>query len=468
MVSINEKWAARGYELRLHEQMGWAMGSLGTGVMIGALTGYGLYYMTTYLGVAAGLAGTMIGASKFYDMISDPLMGTISDRTETSWGRRRPYLLVGTIGCPLALLLFFYLPAFDNQTTTNVLLFLVLLVYATAFTSFNVPYFAMPAEMTSNYHERTVIMSQRIFFSTMSVVTLSVMGPYIIAGFGGGIEGYRGMSWIMAFVVFFGMGTTFLLTKDVAFTKRSEKQTYRIRSQINLILQNKPFCTFVIAKSLIFIGSASAQGTLLFMGKYVLGRDEFILVGFGVGYTTGVVLSLPVWTYLIKNYMSKRDVFMIASICMGFTMLTWLFATPTEPMAIFYLRFFFLGIFSAGGLMAGSAMLPDVMEYDRRRSGLSQEGLYAATFSLIEKVAYTVGPAMLGILLGSAGFIATKGGEIVEQPDSAIFAIRMAVSVIPGVLAIIGGLYIRFYDLDEAKLKATQLMDSESQEKAPS
>ena len=460
MISIRRRWAAHNYQLRLSEQLGWAMGSMGTGVMIGALTGYGLYYMTNYLGIGAGVAGSLIGLSKFFDMISDPVMGQISDRTETKWGRRRPYLMVGAIACPLALLLLFHVPAFENNTTTVAVIFFVLLLYAAAFTSFNVPYFAMPAEMTSNYHERTVIMSQRIFFSTMSVVSISVMGPFIIEAFGGGIAGYKGMSWVMACIVFLGMGTTFLLTRNVAFTLRSERSNYRIRSQIKLILNNKPFCTFIVAKSLIFIGSASAQGTLLFMGQFVLGRGEMILVGFGIGYTLGVVLSLPIWTYLIAKVLGKRNAFRIASIGLGLAMLTWWIAVPDESFIVFYSRFFLMGIFSAGGLVSGSAMLPDIIEYDRCRSGLSQEGLYAATFSLIEKIAYTAGPAMLGLLLSAAGFIAVQKGQFVDQPDAAITAIRVAVSIIPAVLSIIGGLIIGFYDLDEAKLKSAQSMSS--------
>jgi GPH family glycoside/pentoside/hexuronide:cation symporter len=462
MINIAARWLAKNYQLQLREQLGWALGSMGTGVMIGALTGYGLYYMTNYLGIAAGLAGSLIGLSKFYDMISDPVMGQVSDRTESRWGRRRPYLLVGTFACPAALLLLFHLPVFESSTLTIGLLFLVLLLYATAFTSFNVPYFAMPAEMTSNYHERTVIMSQRVFFSTMSVVAISVLGPYIIEAFGGGISGYKGMSWVLALLVFLAMGSTFYLTRNVAFTLRSECGDYRIRNQINLILNNRPFCAFVVAKSLIFIGSASAQGTLLFMGQFVLGRGEMILVGFGVGYTLGVTISLPIWTQLIARVLGKRNAFRIASISLGLVMLTWWFATPDESLIYFYSRFFLLGIFSAGGLVAGSAMLPDVMEYDRHRSGLSQEGLYAATFSLIEKIAHTAGPAMLGLLLGAAGFISVEKGQFVEQPESAITAIRVAVSIIPGVLSIIGGLLIGFYDLDENKLKSAQSALSEN------
>ena len=462
MLKIAARWAANNYQLQLREQLGWAMGSMGTGVMIGALTGYGLYYMTNYLGIAAGLAGSLIGLSKFYDMISDPVMGQISDRTESKWGRRRPYLLVGTIACPLTLLLLFHLPVYESGSLTITLLFLVLVLYATAFTSFNVPYFTMPAEMTSNYHERTVIMSQRVFFSTMSVVSVSVLGPFVIEAFGGGVAGYKGMSWVLAFLVFIGMGTTFLLTKNVAFTLRSERSDYRVRNQIKLILNNKPFCTFVVAKSLIFIGSASAQGTLLFMGQFVLGRGEMILVGFGIGYTLGVMFSLPIWTRLISKVLGKRDAFRIASISLGLVMLTWWMATPDESLIIFYSRFFLMGIFSAGGLVAGSAMLPDMMEYDRHRSGVSQEGLYAATFSLIEKIAYTAGPAMLGLLLSAGGFISVQKGQFVDQPDSAITAIRVAVGIIPAVFSIIGGLLIGFYDLDEAKLKSVQSVSTET------
>ena len=462
MLNIAARWAANNYQLKLREQLGWAMGSMGTGVMIGALTGYGLYYMTNYLGIAAGLAGSLIGLSKFYDMISDPVMGQISDRTQSKWGRRRPYLLVGTIACPLMLLLLFHMPVFESGSLTITVLFLVLVLYATAFTSFNVPYFAMPAEMTSNYHERTVIMSQRVFFSTMSVVSVSVLGPFVIEAFGGGVAGYKGMSWVLAFLVFIGMGTTFLLTKNVAFTLRSERSDYRVRNQVKLILNNKPFCTFIVAKSLIFIGSASAQGTLLFMGQFVLGRGEMILVGFGIGYTLGVMFSLPIWTRLIAKVLGKRDAFRIASIGLGLTMLTWWMATPDESLVIFYSRFFLMGIFSAGGLVAGSAMLPDIMEYDRRRSGVNQEGLYAATFSLIEKIAYTAGPAMLGLLLSAGGFISVQKGQFVDQPDSAITAIRVAVSIIPAVLSIIGGLLIGFYDLDEAKLKSVKSVSTET------
>ena len=429
---------------------------MGTGVMIGALTSYGMFYMTTFLGVSAGLAGTLITLSKFYDLVSDPIMGTISDRTESKWGRRRPYLLVGAIACPLCIIVFYQLPALESETATIALILFVLLVYATAFTSFNVPYFAMPAEMTSNYHERTMIMSQRIFFSTMAVMPLAILGPYIIEWFGGGIPGYRGLSWVLASFAFIGMFGAFILTKNVAFTKKSEREVYKIGSQVRLIWNNKPFRTFIFAKSFIFIGSTSAQGTLLYLGTYVLDRGAMVFRDFGIGYTIGVVGSLSLWNYLITNVLGKRDAFMIASIGLGLTLLSWWFATASEPLTIFYLRVILLGVFSAGGLISGSAMLPDMMEYDRRRSGLSQEGLYAASFSLIEKVAYTVGPITVGFLLASADFIETEKGQIVEQPESAVTAIRVAAAIIPGVLSIIGGLLIRFYDLDEQKLKEVQ------------
>ena len=93
----NGESMAVAHQLQRHQQLGWALGSLGTAVMLGALTSYGLFYMTTYLGIGVLLAGQLIGLSQFYDRLTDPVMGQLSDRTHSRWGRRRPYLLLAAV-----------------------------------------------------------------------------------------------------------------------------------------------------------------------------------------------------------------------------------------------------------------------------------------------------------------------------------------------------------------------------------
>lgn len=122
------------HDMQRSQQLGWAAGSFGTAVMLGVLTS--------------------------------------SDRTHSRWGRRRPYLLAGAICCPLALSLLFVVPDFQSEAMMAGYITVILLLYATAFALFNVPYFAMPAEMTTHPDERTLIMSQRIFFSTLGVLMI--------------------------------------------------------------------------------------------------------------------------------------------------------------------------------------------------------------------------------------------------------------------------------------------------------
>ena len=132
-------------------------------------------------------------------------MGQISDRTRSPSGRRRPYLLAGAIGCPVSIVLLFLLPDIGNELLLVSWLGVVLLLFATSFTLFNVPYLAMPAEMTTIPDERTLIMTQRIFFSTIVVLVVSTLGPQLINRLGGGAEGYIRMSWVMAGIVFAAM-----------------------------------------------------------------------------------------------------------------------------------------------------------------------------------------------------------------------------------------------------------------------
>jgi Na+/melibiose symporter-like transporter len=147
---------------------------------------------------------------------------------------------------------------------------------------------------------------------------------------------------------------------------------------------------------------------------------------------------------------SKRAAYNLAILGLGLVFLTWLLATPDEPAWMALARFIVVGFLSAGSMTAGTAMLPDLMELDRRTTGVRQEGLYAAAYTLIENVGSTIGPALIGVALGLTGFIASKGGAIAEQPGSALTAITMCVSVVPGLFMVAAALLMRGYTVDRA------------------
>ncbi len=436
-------------QMTRYQQLGWAMGSFGIAVMLGVLTSYGLFYMTTYLGVSALLAGQLIGFSKIYDMLTDPVMGQISDRTQSRFGRRRPYLLFGGCLSAAAIVLFFLVPDLGSELATIIYLGVVLIAFATGYTLFSVPYFAMPAEMTTNADERTLLMSQRIFFSTLGVLMISYGGQWLIRNFGGGAGGYIRTSWVMALLVAVTMCVTFFATRSTRKLAPSPRDQYGWRRQWRLVAGNRPFRTYLAAKICLFMAQSSVQGSLLFFAYYVLDSDESILAAFGIGYTFGSVLSLDMWNILISRFLGKRNAFIVSAIGLGLVFMSWLLAGSGEHVIGFYGRFGLLGIFSAGAMVSGSAMLPDIMEYDRQRTGVNQEGLYAAAFSMIEKIANAIGPMFVGFLLAMTGFVAARGGELPQQPQSAIEAIRFAVSVVPFMLAALAAFIMRNYSLAE-------------------
>ena len=416
--------------------------------MLGVLTSYGLFYMTTYLGIGVLLAGQLIGLSKFFDLLTDPVMGQLSDRTHSRWGRRRPYLMAGAICCPLALILLFLIPDFQSETIKVGYIAVILLLYATAFTLFNVPYLTMPAEMTTRPDERTLIMSQRIFFSTLGVLMISTIGPQLIALFGGEAVGYIRMSWVMAAAVLVAMGLTFALTKNTQTLPPSAPGSYGLKKQWRCIARNRPFRFYLLAKIFLFLAQSAVQGSLLFFAFYVLDSDEGVLAAFGIGYTAGSLISLPAWNFAISRWIGKRNAFTISALGLGAVFLTWLAAGVGEPVIGLYARFFVLGIFSAGAIVSGAAMLPDIMEYDRRQTGVNQEGLYAAAFSVVEKVANTIGPMIVGFALGLTGFISGRDEGMPDQPETAIMAIRICVSVVPCLLAAMAAVLMQFYRIE--------------------
>ena len=444
--------------LSLKVCMGWGVGSLGMAIMFGLINTFALSFMVNQLAIGAGVAGLLLGVSKIYDGFTDPLMGVLSDKTETKMGRRRPYLLAGAFMLSATMVLMFNVPDFASENGSTIYMVVILLLYATAYTVFNVPYLAMPAEMTEGYHERSYLMSFRVYGIAGAGFVGLAAGPMLIDGFGGGRSGFEAMSWVMGGAVLLASLLCFYFTKDAPFKNQVETSHYSMKDQIRLAAENRPFLWLMISKLCGLVGSALSAPAKAFFFPLVLGASLTSFGYYWVAFYLAMILSQPFWLGHGKTH-GKRNIFIFALLATAVVNLTWLLATPTEPYAITIVRGVFLGFLGGATLLMGQAMLPDTMEYDLRRTGLRREGIYAGFYTTIEKFSYAIGPAITGIVLGAMGYVASKDG-MAEQPESAIIAVYICAAGLPAFMGIIGAVSLTRYDLTEEKLKATKRVDA--------
>ncbi len=433
------------------QMFGWAVGSHGTSVMVGAITFYLLFYMTDSLGIGVLVASQVIFFVRIYDLVTDLIMGHISDRTRSRIGRRRPYLLIGAIACFASFVLLFNLPTFSSELTTVVVIALVLILYSTAYTVFNVPHLAMPAEMTSGYHERTVLMSYRVVFFISAQMLLAVGGAQLLKQFGDEI-GYALFGWIIGSTVLIAMLLSFWMTRNVFFVERTEHIGYSIKEQIALVLKNRPFAIFIAAKMCLLVANASFSAAFLFFAEHVVGRGPALLMSLGIFLTLGTLASIPLWSFISKK-VGKRKTLMASCLCYAAVMTTWLLSSPTEADIFMNGRILMIGLCLGGIMIIGFSLLPDTIEYDRLTSGINREGVYTGMYSTMEKAASAFGPLLFGSILATVGFVSSKAGERVVQPDAAVEVIYFAVGILPALAAIGSACIMYFYKLDAKALK---------------
>ncbi|MFK7830451.1 MAG: MFS transporter [Congregibacter sp.] len=433
------------------EHLAWGTGSLGTITMISAVSALYLYFLVSVLQLSPVLAGSLIFASKIIDMISDPLMGWISDRSSSRWGRRRPFMFAASFACAASMVLLFAIPQHSDVLSTPVLVEIALIVYALALTAFNVPYLAMPAEMTSDYHERSVLMSYRAFFLVGGSFMGAAVAGALLRHFGGGADAYFRVGCFLGAVAFVAMMTSVLGTRGTTYT-RYERSDVPTINQLRLFLVNKPFLILGGVKAVQFLQLATGSAVSLFFFIGVLQKDEGMLLPFGLSVSAGSVLSIRLWLPIIAT-LGKRKALMLATGLQSLLYLSWLLATPAEPLWVFMARAALLGAFSCGVLVCSQSMIVDTIDYDRRISGINREGVFSAVFSFIEKSTYAAGPLLVGLLLSYFGFDQTlpRGAP---QPETASNAIMIGMAVLPAVCSVLMAAGIWFYDLNEEKLNA--------------
>ena len=419
----------------------YAIGSLGTGGF-GTLPGLVLvFYLTDTLGIAALAAGVLVTIAKVWDVIIDPVIGARSDRSLARHGSRRPYMLAGAIALPVFFVLTFAVPAAVGPVIGGIWVLLAFMITATAFSLFQVPYIALPAELASGYDERTRLISARVVVLTIAILLFGAGAPEIRDSFDDEHLGYLVMAIVAGLVIGLGMFISSFVARKGAPTEVPQFSVAdNYRKGLHALRRSQPFRALLLT----FLLQGLATGLMLAGAQYVA---RWVL-------DTGVtILFAPLWA-IVSRRIGKERTFFVASALFGIaalsmTLLIWF------PGAWLYAPVALAGAGYAGMQSLPMSMLPDVISHDAGTHGQGSAGTFGGVWTAGETTGMALGATVLTIVLAASGYLESVGNQVVVQPGSAIVGIVLSFSVVPA--AIIAASLISFarYPLRKADIDVT-------------
>jgi glycoside/pentoside/hexuronide:cation symporter, GPH family len=408
-------------------------------------------FLTDVIGLRPGLAALAVFLGRTSDYLNDPIIGYLSDRTRTRWGRRRPFLLLGALPFAIAYSLLWWRPPVDSQLQLAIYYGIAFILYDTTATILYMPYFALTPELTSDYDERTTVTTYRMAFSIVGamiayVVPLAIIGAMVPQN----LETITTVGIGVAFISIIPMILVFIGTRERP--EYQEQKQPGLKESLGSALKNKPFVYVMGIFLLTWAALDIVQTTLLYFLKHRMHLAEQGDLVFGLLFISALI-SLPMWDWSSrrwgkqKAYIGGMILFALATIGLGLVTPAWGLA----PVLI-------LGVLAGAGLGAIQvltwAMIPDTVEWDELQTGQRHEGMYYSLVTLFRKIAASLTLPLVLLVLEWTGYMANAPA----QPKSAILGIQGLIGPIPSAFILAGIVLASMYPLTRtrhAEVRAT-------------
>ena len=436
--------------LPLGVRIGYGSGSVATGAF-GTVPGLMLLpYLTDELGIAALWAGVIVFLPKAWDVVLNPIAGRVSDRTIDPAGPRRPWLVRAGLMLAGAFALIFAAPDLDSRWLEAgwVLVFFVLAASAYAF--FQVPYVAMPAEITTSYDERTRLMTWRVAILAFTIMLAGATAP-VIRDAVGGRDGYRVMGVVMATVILVGVLAAWWGTRHAPIGAVGAGAG-TLRQQLQVVSRARDFRVLLTT----FVLQALATGCMLagvaYVAEDLLGRTSAATILF-VCFVGPALLLTPLWARWGER-VGKKQGYVASSLLLAAGAALAVLARGGNDVWTFVATGL-VGVGYAGCQVFPMAMLPDVAAVDAARTGENRAGVYTGVWTAGETLGLALGPALFALMLALGGYLSSEGRDI-SQPDSALTTIALGFSIVPAILTLVSLWWLRQYTLDPAEVAAAE------------
>jgi len=413
-----------------------------------------LFFFTNVAGMSGTTAGIVLLIGRIWDVVNDPLIGWLSDRTISRWGRRHSWMIYSAI--PFGL--FFFLQWIVPTTEPSLLFWyyvIIALLFDTAFTAVTLPFSALAPELTQDYSDRTSLISFKSSFALgggifglllAQIVFSKVSEPNLKYAVLGGVCALLSIVAIYLSV----WGTRHRVASQERSRQIGQSESIPLRSQIRIVFSNQPF---ILLMGIYLCSWLAINVTATVLPYYVvnwMGLPDRDFTQAAIAVQGSAMLMMVVWNSLSKS-VGKRAIYFMGIPIWIIAQIGLLIIQPKQ-VGLMYLMAILAGIGVSVAYLAPWSMLPDVIDLDELLTGQRREGIFYGFVVQLTKIGVAITLFLVGKSLDWSGFIATAAKQPLPiQPDSALWTIRLMMSLLPAVVLLGGLILTYFYPITKAK-----------------
>ena len=406
------------------------------------VTLYLMKFSTDVLLISPVVMGLIFGLSRIWDACTDPVAGYFSDRTQTRWGRRRPWILCSI---PFVCTTFYMVWSPPESLSGSLLIIWMtvgILGFYTAMTAFTVPHASLGAELSLNYHERSKIFGLRhMIWNLGSILALAAMYQLIVGA------NPRFDAWWISMVA--GVAVTvliiwmfFAITERPEFQGRGEEKAL---IAIGDVLKNRHAVILLIVYFIENLGSAAIGILTPYIAEYIVGRPDKTVI-YILLYLIPSVFSVPLWVPLSRK-IGKKYMWMISMLITAFGFGGMWFLEHGSDTLLSVLAFV-AGLGTGSGAVVAPSIQSDIIDYDEYKTGKRKEGTYFAAWNFVYKSAVGITLMLTGFTLSATGFVPNA-----EQTELVKTGLLTLYALFPLVCYIIGATIFSQFSFNETEYK---------------
>lgn len=402
--------------LPLPVRIGYGVAETGMAAAEVMLQFYLFFFYTGAVGLDPVLTGYALGLAVLWDALVDPVMGALSDRTSSRWGRRRPYIAAGSVALSVAIYFLFTPPELESQAAKFLYLFVLYALTNTGMTIINVPHSALAGEMTFDRNERTELFGWRMLFKNVGFLFGAIF-PGVLLGYMGAqgrgeVDARSAASVGVAVSILLSAAVTYwaVARHDPPFSVRPGKkigawrQVVRFMRGVASVARNPVFAPLLWGFVVAQIGRTINSSLALHYYQVRLGFSEEQVSQYIIGTLIIVItLSLPVWVWLSRKYGKKRPAFVGAVLMAALTSAGYPLLPPGDLVASVLFASVLCGAI-VGSILLFDSLVADIVDYDELKTREHREGLYFGCWLMATKVARAAGLAGTGVLMSVIGY----------------------------------------------------------------